>query len=113
MFYQDGRAGLRPDAAQAEKWYRSAADHGSAEAQSNLGMLLESRGEGEVAARLYRQAAVKGVAQAQFNFARCLEFGIGIEKNVPAAISWYRKAADQNNPKAVARLASLETAYRP
>jgi hypothetical protein len=68
--YEEGR-GVAPDAQETLRWYRLAAEHGSAPAQNNLG-LLYYRGAGverspEEAAQWYERAAKQGFAAAQSN----------------------------------------------
>lgn len=83
------------------EWYRKAAAQGSAQAQTNLGVML-SNGRGvskdEVAAiKWYRKAADQGYAPAQFNLGVMLADGRGVAKDEVAAVEWFRKAAIQGN----------------
>ena len=68
--YENG-LGVPRDFGEAAKWYRMAAEQGSAASQNNLGALYE-RGHGvpqdnTLALDLYRQAAKKGDANAVSN----------------------------------------------
>ncbi len=71
--YRFGRFGLRPDLKEAAKWYRQAAEQGSALGQWNLAVLYE-RGEGVTqdfgdALKWYRRAAAQGGARDQNDLA--------------------------------------------
>jgi TPR repeat protein len=57
----------RGEQAEAETWYRKAADTGHAGAMSNLGVLLAERGEQAEAETWYRKAADTGHASAMYN----------------------------------------------
>ena len=89
----------RDDYAEAIRWYRVAADQGSAAAQFNLGVLYEN-GQGVTqnyieAVGYYRLAAVQGLAQAQFNLGSMYSEGLGVARDYAEAVRWYRLAADQ------------------
>eukprot|EP01094_Clydonella_sp_ATCC50884_P006277 TRINITY_DN1534_c0_g1_i2.p1 TRINITY_DN1534_c0_g1~~TRINITY_DN1534_c0_g1_i2.p1 ORF type:complete len:447 (+),score=156.94 TRINITY_DN1534_c0_g1_i2:129-1343(+) len=60
----------------------------------------------------YEHAANAGVTIAQFNLGVMYERGIGVEKNVEAAIGWYRRAADEGgDPDACRVLYKLHAGY--
>jgi TPR repeat protein len=89
--------GIAPNARDAARWYRLAADQGLARAQYSLARLYFS-GEGvrldqAAAASLFRQAARQGCAPAQNRLARCYEFGLGLAPDLTAAYEWYNRAA--------------------
>jgi TPR repeat protein len=48
----------------------------------------------EKALPLVKRAAVLGNAEAQYNYGYVLEKGIGIPKNEPEALKWYKKSSD-------------------
>jgi hypothetical protein len=82
----------------AMRWYRQAADKGSADAMNNIGNLY---GEGDgvrkdeaEAMRWYRQAADKGQVAALLNMASYYEWGRGVRTDQAEATRWYRQAAD-------------------
>ena len=96
--------GVRQDAAEAAKWFRTAAAQGNPEAEDWLGYLYET-GMGvpqnyPEAVRLYRLAADQGDADAQKNLGRMYAKGKGVAKNQHEAIKWLRKAATQGNEEA-------------
>ena len=47
----------------------------------------------ELAVYWFRKAAEQGVPEAQYNYALCLEQGIGINRNIPEAMKYYRLSA--------------------
>jgi TPR repeat protein len=57
-----------------------------------------------VAAEAFRRAAEQGNAAGQYEFARRLDTGDGVAEDAEAAVGWYRKAADQDHPDALAML---------
>ena len=72
--YYYGRNGVPQDYAQAVRYYRLAADQGSAKAQCNLGFCY-ANGQGvpqnrEEAIRLYRLSAAQGNETAKYNLRR-------------------------------------------
>ena len=56
---------------------------------------------------LLQDAAAAGVPSAQVNLGKMLENGGATQRNLPAAISWYEKAADQGSIDARLRLMDL------
>ena len=88
----------------AAKWFRRAADHGSADAEYLLGTLyLEGKGvtksPGE-AARWFRNAAEQGHAGAEYSLGTLYAGGLGVGKSPAEAARWYRKAAEQGHAEA-------------
>jgi len=53
------------------------------------------------------ESAEEGSATAQFQLGQLFEYGRGVNQNDQVAISWYEKAAAQQNPNALYRLAVL------
>ncbi len=98
--YIEGR-GVERNYAEAVKWFRKAADHGYAPAQSNLGAMYEHGLGGLLkdsseAMNWYRKAADQENAKAQYNLGRMYQ-----REKVPAeALKWYLKAADQGYAEA-------------
>src|SRR5262249_438719 len=91
FFHAQGRGGLPKDEHEAARLYKLAADQGDSTAQSNLGVYYK---HGE-APPLYKLAAEQGNATAQNNLGSLYEQGQGVAQDCAAALSWYRKAADQ------------------
>ena len=97
-------AANRGDYATAFRLWRSLADQGDADAQSNLGVMFE-RGQGvpqnnAEAVKWYRLAADQGLAQAQFNLGVMYDDGRGVPQDDVQAVQWYRLAADQGHARA-------------
>jgi hypothetical protein len=93
--YGSGR-GVPKNDAEALKWYRMAADKGSAEAQYTLGDIYED-GTGVMqdyaeAMRWYRLAAVQGHAGAQNNIGRFYADGLGVPKDNVKTLMWFTVA---------------------
>ena len=74
------------------------------------------RGKGTIkdeakAAELYRKLADngKGFGPAMFDLGVMIEKGEGVPKNLTEAMTWYRRAADKKEPRAIKRLANPGT----
>ena len=95
--------GIRPDDAEAAKWYRRAAEQGHAAAQLNLGMAYtEGRGvpkDPAEAAMWYREAAEQGIRGAQIVLGIAYEAGTGVPQDYVEAMKWYRAAAQQGSAR--------------
>ena len=88
--------GVRPDSAQAAKWYRLGAERGDAKAQIALANLYRvGEGVGEdlaEAANWYRRAAEQGEHRAQIVIAFMYETARGVRRNLVEAHKWYTLA---------------------
>ena len=102
--YESGK-GVAQDDAEAEKWYRlaaegfrRAAEAGDAEAQNYLGWMYQNgRGvaqDDEEAVKWYRLAAESGNANAQKNLGVMYRNGEGVSQNYGEALKWYSLAAE-------------------
>ena len=85
------------ETAEAERWYRLAAEQGYAEAQFNLGAMYDD-GEGvpqdyAEAERWYRLAATQGYAEAQNNLGAMYANGRGVPQDDVLAHMWLNLAA--------------------
>ena len=94
--YNKGR-GVRPDIAEAAKWYRKAAEQGHANAQYNLGDLYR-KGQGvpldlAETVKWFRKAAEQGHADAQYNLGDLYKRGIGVPQDFIMAHTWLDLAA--------------------
>jgi eukaryotic-like serine/threonine-protein kinase len=106
--YEKG-LGTDKDVAHAVQLYRSAAEHGYAEAQNLLGILYATGGDGlteddKQAIGWYQKAADQGFAKSQKNLGDMYFFGRGVDRDFKQAFDWYTKAADQNFAEAQFRL---------
>jgi localization factor PodJL len=93
QLYQEGKAGLKKDPAQARGWLERAAEGGDRTAMHNLA-LDEHEGVGgprnsAAAAEWFRRAAELGLVDSQFNLAAIYEHGDGVSQNPAEAYKWY------------------------
>jgi TPR repeat protein len=84
---------------EASRWFRIAADQGSAAAQVYIGLIHENGwGVGRdyvEAMRWYRQAADQGYIVALVSIGTMYLQGEGVEQDYAEGLRWYTKAADQ------------------
>lgn len=97
--------GVGLDYAQARGWFGKAAAQGHENAILTLAWMCANGTGIEVdedrARELYLLAARGGSAKAQYVVATMFRFAqYGAEKDLPAALDWYMKAADQGMPTA-------------
>ncbi|MDQ2994870.1 MAG: sel1 repeat family protein [Pseudomonadota bacterium] len=92
----------------AETCFQIAAAHGFTNAEVSLGALWVHQNSAK-AFELLQLAAAKGHVTGQEYLAGMYEMGWGIPTDHGMAAYWYRKAAAQNNKKAIAQLARYET----
>ncbi len=109
LIYQKGDRTVQRDLEKSIAWFKTAAAHGFARAQNDLGWAYE-RGIGvrrnfETAAGWYLRSAKQGWAKAQINIARLYEAGRGVEQDYREAFFWYRMASN-------ARIRNIEEAGR-
>jgi TPR repeat protein len=78
---------------------------GDAEAQANLGIMLQSRGQYKQAAYWYQQAAQAGVANAEYNMGTLYFNGEGVPQDYAKAHQWFMRAARRGNKNAEFQLA--------
>jgi TPR repeat protein len=98
--YQMG-AGVPHDLAQAERWYRLAADMGLPRGMTRLAGILSSYGtrvrtpaQDEEAVRLYRRAIAIGDPEAMFRLSWLAYLGIGMPRDREAAIALIGRAIE-------------------
>lgn len=106
--------GVEKDPAAAVSWLEKAAAAGVPEAQERLGLavfhgdLIEGVGRDDEKARQLLQAASEaGQPQAQNAYAFMLSNARGGDSDEGAAETWYRRAAEQGEPKAMANLGRM------
>ena len=93
--YTDGR-GVPHDPVKAVQLYELAAAQGHEGARVNLGISYE-RGDGVEKDPVMAVACFKGAythPHALHSYARCLKYGVGIDKNLDLAHFYYKQAAD-------------------
>lgn len=100
--------GVEKDQTQAFAWFLKAAQQGLAEAQKNAGlMFFQGYGSLEQAIKLLNFAANQGIAEAQTRLGLMYEDGEYLGKDIPLALFWYQKAAEQHDTVALRRLHEL------
>lgn len=109
-------AAAAPNDADALRYYRAAAEQGSADGAFNLAYRL-ANGKGTAqndteAARWYRAAGEQGNAAAQNNLGFMYASGRGVARDDATAVEWYRKAAAQNYAPAQTNLGMMYDAGR-
>ena len=96
---------------EAVKWYRMAAEAGSASAQRNLGNLcyngLGVAQSSPEALKWFLLAAQAGDPDAETLIGQIYEDGSGVAQDYAEAAKWYRKASEQGEPYAQGHLAYL------
>lgn len=102
---------LKGDYADAYDEWLPLAELGDAEAQFNIGVMLDE-GAGRArdlaaAVSWYRKAAEQGFVDAQTNLAMMYLRGDGVEKDRRSAADWLRRAADQGDSEAARLLQEL------
>jgi len=100
ILYSEGK-GVKPDPAEAVRWFRLAAAQGNGYAATNLGAHYE-KGLGVTkdlaeAKKWYRQAAEQGIAYAEFRLGAII---IETEQDMKQGVKWFRAAAAQGLPPA-------------
>lgn len=109
--YESGGKALPQDYAEAEIWFRQAADQGYAAAQSELGFMFAlgrgvSRNDA-AAVKWWQLAAEQGDIAAQFSLAGMYWRGDGVPKDYSEALKWYRRAAEQGDAGARYAMGSM------
>ena len=94
--------GVDHDFAEAERWYRQAAERGHADAQFSLGQLFllqtrERTRDPVTAAAWYRKAAQHGLADAEFGLGLLHALGDGVRKDIDEAGRWMEQAASRGS----------------
>lgn len=108
--------GVPANSVEAAKWFRLAAAHGNARAQTALAILY-IHGDGVIrnhgaAVTLLRRAADQGLDLAQNQLGMLYAQGMGVPQNFEEAAKWFAKAASQGYQPASHNL-KLIAALRP
>jgi TPR repeat protein len=111
LAYYQGVGVPKTDRAQAVVLWEKAAEHGSAEAENNLGQAYEA-GDGVEkdlckAVVWFRRAAERNHVTSQFNLGVMYELGRGVPQDYAQAAHWYQKAAEQGYAPAQFNLATM------
>jgi TPR repeat protein len=94
--WRDGM-GVLPDDAQAELWFRRAADAGYDFAQYTLGKLLQNQKRMGEAVSWYEKAADQGNSCAAYRLGKLYLQGKNVPKDVAKAVDYLTTAAEQGN----------------
>ncbi len=101
----------------ARRWTERAANAGHRRAMHNLGVMYYY-GTGaaqnmDTAARWFQEAALLGLRDSQFNLALLYETGDGVPLSLPDAYAWFTIAANDSDPTASERAATLAELIEP
>jgi TPR repeat protein len=99
--------GAPHDATEALKWYRRAADHGSAEAQNSVGSVLQAEKRYAEALPWYEKASAQGHAHATSNLAYLYDLGLGVTQDRHKGFDLYSRAADLGWAEAMWNIANM------
>ncbi len=105
------KAYQRGDFSTALRMYKLLAEHGSAKAQTSLGVMY-IRGDGvpkdySEALQWFRLAAEQGEPNAQYSLGKIYADGLGVPKNNTEGVKWYLLAAEQGLMRAMRDLAGM------
>ena len=92
----------------AARLFRMAADRGDADAQFNVGILLDSEEKFEEAFRYYALSADQGHTLAEHNLGCRYVNGRGMEVDLGKARYWFERAAAKGYEDAIRNLARLD-----
>jgi TPR repeat protein len=93
------------DYQKARTYFEEASQLGFVRSMVNLGVLY-LQGEGvpqnyQTAVALFKKGAERSDSYGMFFYAECLSEGKGVQKDLPAATEWAKKAAQAGNPLAI------------
>lgn len=105
--YDEGE-GVKPDLAEALRWFTQAAEQGHLDAQMYVG-LYYAKGKGvdrdlKAAVAWYQKAAGRGHALAMGLLGQCYEDAEGVVKDLTEAAKWYRHGAEHGEACCQAQL---------
>ena len=104
--WRDGM-GVLPDDAQAELWFRRAADAGYDFAQYALGKLLQSQRRVGESVSWYEKATAQGNSCAVYHLGKLYLEGKEVPKDVSKAVAYLTESAEQGNQYAQYALGKL------
>lgn len=112
LIYGDGQEGLEADRAKSQEWFQKAADQGFPLAHLNLALLIDAQDsptpqESSKASAHLIAAAGSGLAQAQDRLGAWYRDGRHVPKDLVAASSWFKPAANAGNLNSKINLAQL------
>ena len=102
---------LEQNVAKALPWLQSAVAQDDANAEFQMGWLIEKglipQTSMEQAVKYYQKAADQGQIQAILALARLYQLGIGVKKDIEKSTAYYKQLAQQNYPEAQFQLAKF------
>ena len=104
--YENG-TGVRLDEAEAEEWYRKAAEAGHVGAQNSLGTLLQSERRFPDAMPWYERAAAQGHAGANNTLGKIYDQGLGVMRDSNKSLEYFLLAADLGVPEAMWSISTI------
>jgi TPR repeat protein len=104
--YDSGR-GVARDGAEAEKWYRRAAEAGHAEAQNSIGSGLQAQKRYEEARIWYERAAAQRHPLAITSLGYLHDLGLGTKQDRRKGFELYSQASDLGWAEAMWNLANM------
>ncbi|ORX50289.1 hypothetical protein BCR36DRAFT_404431 [Piromyces finnis] len=111
--YENGRMGNKRDNSKAFYYYLQASNNGYAQSMYSLaGLIMDNTELDDKLAYYWMLKATKTadpLNKAFYGMGVFYEYGIGIAKNLVAALDWYRKAKDNDVPDADKKIKDLET----
>lgn len=105
--YKFGR-GVPIDLAQAQSWFKRAADQGHVRAQDNYGIVLHQLGRRAEALPWLERSAARGEPRAQLVLGTMLFNGDSVKADYPRAYALMTRASQQNLPSASQSLARMD-----
>lgn len=105
--YKLGR-GVTTSLADAENWYRRAAEQGHLQAEDNLGLILFTMGKREAAMPYVRRSAARGEARSQFLLGTAHYNGDLAAKDWPRAYALITRASETGLSLAKSRITELD-----
>jgi uncharacterized protein len=106
IWLYNGERGRGPDRKRGLQLLRKAAETGAPNAHHHLARALETEGNPAEAAENFQKAAAGGIVESMSRLGYLHEYGI-IERDYQKAYSWYKKAADAGDVRAMAALAEM------
>ncbi len=112
LIYGQGQEGLEANPQESLKWFQKAAEQGFPLAHYNLALLIDSkqsptRQEAQLAAAHLIAAANAGLSQAQDRLGSWYRDGRHVPKDLVAASSWFKPAANSGNLTSKINLAQI------
>jgi len=110
--YENGRLGNIKDSSKAFYYYMKASNNGYSQSMYSLaGLIMDNANIDDRLAYDWMLKATKvaePLNKAFYGMGVFYEYGVGVAKNLVAALDWYKKARDNNVPDAEQKIKDLE-----